>query len=332
MYDGSVHISQVRDLPALQAFHAVEAAAMAADYVALPADELEELLPLLDGAPRAGEQTLLFLATEVDGTPVGTLTLTLYLLDNLEAAGLDGAVHPDHRRRGLGRQLLAFGLAEVRRHGRRRVFVEAAWAPDGTDGKAFALLRQAGGRAVLDDHRRLLDLRAQPPGDPHPVPDGYRVVQWVDVAPDELVDGCAYLLGRMTLDAPMGEMDYEQEKWDAARYRERESSAQERGRVRLSTAVVHEATGQVAGLTDIGLNRERTAVAYQWDTIVDPEHRGRRLGLVLKTWNHRQLVDRVEGVRFVNTWNAASNTYMVAVNEALGFQVAEKWSEWQLDL
>ena len=37
-------------------------------------------------------------------------------------------------------------------------------------------------------------------------PAGYRVVQWADVAPDALVDGIAYLLHRMVLDAPMGDM------------------------------------------------------------------------------------------------------------------------------
>ena len=66
----------------------------------------------------------------------------------------------------------------------------------------------------------MIDLREHPPGPGGSVPDGYRVVQWVDAAPDDLLDGVAYLLGRMTVDAPMGDMDYAPEKWDAERYRE----------------------------------------------------------------------------------------------------------------
>lgn len=325
-------ISLVEDLEALQRFQLVEEAALAHHFVGLPADPIEERVPLLDGRPRAGALTRMYVATLDDGTPVGTLTITYPVLDNLVTANVDGAVAPGHLRRGHGRQLFAFALEVVRAEGRTRVFVMAPWLPDGSDGPAFGFLREAGARPVLEDHRRIVDLQSHPVGDVHPVPEGYRVEQWVDVAPDALLDGCAYLLGRMMLDAPMGEMDYEQEKWDAVRYREREQDARDRGRVRVATAVVHTATGQVSGITDIAVNRTRTDVAYQWDTIVDPDHRGHRLGLVLKTHNHRFLTETVPDVRWINTWNAATNTFMVAVNDALSFRIAELWTEWQLDL
>jgi GNAT superfamily N-acetyltransferase len=327
-----VNISLVEDLDALQQYQAVEEAALAHHFVGLPADPMEERVPALEGRPRAGALTRMYVATLDDGTPMGTLTLTFPQLDNLVTANVDGAVAPGHLRRGHGRALLAHGLDLVRAEGRTRVFVEAPWLPDGSDGPAFGFLRDAGARPVLDDYRRILDLHDRPPADPHPVPEGYRLEQWVDVAPESCVDGVAYLMGRMMIDAPMGEMDYEQEKWDAARYRESERDAQERQRIRVVTVVVHEQTGQVAGLTDIGVNRHRPDVAYQWQTIVDPDHRGRRLGMVLKTHNHHYLAKTVPGVHWINTWNAASNSFMIAVNEALGFQVAEKWTEWQLDL
>ncbi len=326
-----MHIAPVVDLDALKQFHAVESASMDHDFVALPADPFEELVPLLDRVPKAGDLALLHLATR-EGVPVAIMTLHLPQLDNLTSVNLDVTVHPDHRRQGIGRDVLTFALEDVRRRGRNRVFAMAPWSVDGSEGPAFGLLRSVGARPVLDDYRRIVDLTSNPVGAVHPTPEGYRVVQWVDVAPDELVDGCAYLMSRMTLDAPMGEMDYEQEKWDATRYREGEQAAMSRNRRRFATAVVHEATGQVAGITGIAINRDRTAIAYQWDTIVDPDHRGHRLGMVLKTWNHRFLTQQVDGVTHINTWNAASNTFMVAVNNALGFTIAEKWSEWQLDL
>ncbi len=324
-------IRAVRTLADLEDFQQVEEAALSHHFVGLPADPLEERLPLLDGTVRSGELTRLWVGA-VDGVPVGSLTITLPQLDNLEVANVDGGVHPDHARRGHGRELLAHALEVVRSEGRSRVFVEAPWLPDGRPGPAFSMLEQAGARRVLDDDRRILDLQDHPPGTPEPVPEGYRLVQWTDVAPEAVVDGCAYLLGRMTLDSPMGEMTYEQEKWDAARYRASEQDAQDRGRTRISTAVVHEATGAVAGLTDIGVNRRRPRVSYQWNTIVDPDHRGRRLGLVLKTHNLRHLLAQCPDVRWINTWNASTNAYMVPINDQLGFEVAERWSEWQLDL
>lgn len=92
----------------LQDFWAIEVAAHEHDCTALPADPFEELLPLLDGEPRAGELVLPHLARQ-DGVPVATLTMTLPLLDNLQVVNLEGTVHPGHRKRGHGRTLLAAG-------------------------------------------------------------------------------------------------------------------------------------------------------------------------------------------------------------------------------
>ena len=319
------------DLDLLKAYHDVEAASCAHDFVALPADGLEELQPLIEGHQPSGEHVTMWVGYD-GAVPVATLCLTLPLLDNLTSASLDVHVHPENRRRGHGREALAFGLEQIRAAGRSRVFLESPWTSDGDEGPAFGLLRSVGARPALVDVRRLLDLRDHPVGPPLHPPPGYRVVQWVDRAPEEMLDGVAYLLHRMVLDAPMGEMDYEAEAWDAARYRSAEDSALRRHRTRLVTTVVHEETGTVAGLTEMGKNAHRHDVAFQWTTIVDPEHRGRRLGMVLKSWNHQQLVARVPDVRWVNTWNAAGNTFMIAVNEELGFSPAERWTEWQLDL
>ncbi len=324
-------ITHVTDLAGLEAYQSVEIAEHDHDFVALPADPIEERLPLLEGRELAGEHVRLYVATD-GADAVGTVTLRMPTLDNLTTVNLDLSVHPSHRRRGVGTALLAFGLAEVQRLGRRRVFLEVPSAVDGGAPQSAALLSSVGARPVHEDFRRLLDLTLQPPGPALAAPEGYRVVQWVDHCPEDLVDGVAYLSGRMSVDAPMGEMDYEPEIWDAGRYRDKEIAAVSRDRKRMATAVVHTATGSVAGITDIGVNRSRTEYAYQWDTIVDPGHRGRRLGMVLKTWNHRHLLTEVPGVRYLSTWNAASNTFMISVNDQLGFRPIEKWMEYQLDL
>lgn len=328
---GEVDIQQVKDLKGLEHFYHVEDAALSHDHVALPADPPEEHLPVVQGEQPSGEHITYHVG--YDGTtPVGSLTVTLWTLDNLRAAGLETRIHPSYRRRGFGRAMLGHGVDLVRSAGRTRVFVDSPWLPDGGEGPAFPMLRALGARPVNLGVRRLLDLQAFPVGEPLPAPGGYRVEQWVDVAPDPVVEGLAYLLHRMVLDAPMGELEYEPETWDVARYRDSEASAMRRQRTRVSTVVVHEETGQVAGMTEVAVNARRHDVAWQWNTIVDPGHRGRRLGTVLKSWNHTLLVDQVDGIRYVNTWNAASNSFMIKVNEELGFRPAEQWTEWQLDL
>lgn len=326
-----MRIIEVKDAEALEDFYAVTSAAHDHDYVALPADPPEEMLPLVEGLMPSGEHVTLHVGYD-GATPVACATVTLWTLDNLTAANAEAQVHPDHRRRGLGREMSEYALDVVRSAGRSRVFVETAWTPQGQEGPGAPLLRALGAKPVLEDKRRVLDLHAFPAHEVAPVPDGYRIVQWADRAPDEVVDGIAYLLHRMVLDAPMGEMDYEAEKWDATRYRSSEDSAIRRCRTRFTTVVVHEESGEVAGLTEIALNLNRPEVGYQWNTIVDPRHRGKRLGLVLKSWNHKAVADSVPALRFVNTWNAAANGYMIDVNEQLGFRVSESWTEWQLDL
>ena len=326
-----MNVIEVKDLAGLRDFHAVEEPTYLHDYVALPVDPIEEFVPILEGKQPSGEHVTYYVGYDGD-TPVASMTVNMWTLDNLTSANVEARVHPSYRRRGFGRQLLQHAIDVVRSAGRSRIFIEAHWLTDGSEGPSFPLLRSLGAKPVLDDYRRLLDLEAFPVTEPTQVPDGYRVVQWFDRAPDDVVDGLAYLLHRMVLDAPMGDMDYEPEKWDAARYRDSEDSAMRRNRTRFTTIVVHEESGEVAGLTEIGLNRDRPQVGYQWNTIVDPRHRGKKLGMVLKSWNHKAVVDAVPDLRWVNTWNATSNSFMIDVNEALGFRIAEKWTEWQLDL
>ena len=45
---------------------------------------------------------------------------------------------------------------------------------------------------------------------------GYRVVTWQGMPPDRFLDDVAYLDGRLLADAPMGELDWEPERMDAA--------------------------------------------------------------------------------------------------------------------
>jgi GNAT superfamily N-acetyltransferase len=324
-------VDPVLDLEALRDFHVVESAALAHDRFALPADPFDEYVPLLDGQPRAGELCLFFVG-RVDNTPVSCLTLRLTTLDNLNSLTVAANVHPDHRRRGFGRALVQHAIEQTRQLGRDRVFFEVPHNADDSNGPAVGLMRELGAKPVLDDFRRVLDLHAHPPGSAPEMPAGYRIQQWCGATPTKLLDGVAYLNGRMVLDAPMGDMDYDQEAWDADRVRAKDDAVRERGRVMVSTAALHEESGQLAGITEIAVSAAEPEVSYQWETIVDPVHRGHGLGLVIKSWNHRLLVEQVPEVQYVNTWNAGSNSFMIAVNERLGFEVAERWTEYQLDL
>ena len=72
--------------------------------------------------------------------------------------------------------------------------------------------------------------------------------------------------------------------------------------------------------------------AFQQITAVPKEHRGHRLGLLVKAANLQQLTGDDPGARRILTGNAGANKYMIAINEMLGFRVSDQYREWSLDI
>ena len=72
--------------------------------------------------------------------------------------------------------------------------------------------------------------------------------------------------------------------------------------------------------TDIVVTVHESERAYQWGTLVRPDHRGHRLGLAVKVANLRLLQETQPQITTVVTFNADVNAPMVAVNEQLGFR------------
>ncbi len=324
-------ITRVLDEADLRLWQQVREAAFAHDFEQLPADPFEERREdVLGTGPEAGERLELWLAQ--DGpTPVATASLSLPTRDNTETAGINLQVHPAQRGRGYGRALLTSLLSELSAAGRPRVFFEVPSPYPEGPAPLQPLLSSVGARPVLREVRRVVDLHAHPVTDPLAVPAGYRLHQWEGAAAGELVDDLAYLKQRLSTDAPLGEMDWAAEQWDAGRYREEEEAVRLRGRRRLTTAVEDLSTGQLVGLTEIAVSIRAPEVGYQWATLVVPEQRGRSLGLILKQRHHRLVAEQCPETRWVNTWNAESNTFMVRVNDLLGYVPCEYWTEWQLD-
>ncbi len=150
--------------------------------------------------------------------------------------------------------------------------------------------------------------------------------------PDAHVDGAAALLPHVFMDSPRGDLDFEDEVWDGPRYRQFEADVARRNRRLVATGAVHRATGQLAAYTDITVPMSQQAAAAQWGTIVEEAHRGHRLGLLVKVHNLRQLRREFPAAERVSTWNAEENAHMIAVNEKMGFRVAERYQAWQLHL
>ncbi|HEU4910767.1 MAG TPA: GNAT family N-acetyltransferase, partial [Actinomycetes bacterium] len=94
----------------------------------------------------------------------------------------------------------------------------------------------------------------------------------------------------------------------------------------------HKESGVLAGHTVVGVESDRPWYGDQFDTSVLREHRGHRLGLLLKIGMLRWLAEVEPQLRMIDTWNAGSNEHMIAVNEALGYEVVATATEYQRHL
>ncbi|MER7246417.1 GNAT family N-acetyltransferase [Kribbella sp. NPDC000426] len=116
----------------------------------------------------------------------------------------------------------------------------------------------------------------------------------------------------------------------AARVRRQEADELGRGYRSYSTAARHDATGQIVARTKLSFESDDDTHARQRITIVEPAHRGRRLGLLVKSANHTYTQANEPALRFVDAWNAEDNTHMRAVNAVLGFEPVDGWAVFQL--
>ncbi|MFG1916385.1 GNAT family N-acetyltransferase [Micromonospora sp. NPDC048898] len=291
--------------------------------------------------PMPGTRSLWALA-RLDGVAAGFLQLDLPYLDNPDNATVELTVHPELRRRGVGRALHEHGVHLLREHGRKRVVAMAVSAlPDGParSGAGDAFAAAIGAEPALAEVRRRLEveeidrvaLRAAL-AEARPRAEGYRSVCWQGATPQEYVADIAYLDGRLLMDAPMGDVQWEPERVDAERIRGNERALDARGRRCYHLGMRHEASGRLVAWTLLDVGASADWHAYQQITIVDPDHRGHRLGLIAKAENLHHLLTHEPAVRVIDTWNAASNSYMVAINEQFGFRPVDAWTDWQLTL
>ncbi|KRE92791.1 hypothetical protein ASG76_15080 [Nocardioides sp. Soil774] len=288
--------------------------------VALPADNPERGITLL-GA--------------IDGREmVGAGLLTRTLRENLHAAMAFAFVRPDRTREGTGRRL-ADELEVVAAGDGRTTLQSEAYLPPGGAGVPEAFARAMGYDVASRESIKELatgDYLARRDALAAAVrADGYRVVTFDTVCPEEHLDSFGRLLGMLMSEVPLGELDLTTSEWTPERIRAAEQRQVATGR-HVHTALAIAADGAVAGVSDVRVDDTDHEHAQVGITIVDPAHRGRRLGLALKLATHDLVLAAYPTLERVDTSNAEVNTHMNAVNEALGYRTIETLLELQKKL
>ncbi|MGH8791266.1 MAG: GNAT family N-acetyltransferase [Stackebrandtia sp.] len=285
-----------------------------------------------DAADKDWEHEI-YAAVDGDAT-VGTLAIEYPLKDNLTLGEVEINVRPEHRRRGVGAALYAHAARRLRELGRTTVGAAVQQPVDAEQVPGTAFAESLGfTRRNVEMRRRLglpvdgalLDELAAPAAE---AASGYVVRTWRGRCPDEFAEQYAHLRAMISVEAPLGEIEYEMEKWDVERLRAEEDVATAQDRIVL-TAVAVAPDASLAGHTQLAVPGHEKVRVFQGDTLVLDAHRGHKLGMALKIANLRVLQEEFPDRTHVDTWNAKQNGPMNAVNNALGFYSLESFEEWQ---
>ncbi|MGL5827164.1 MAG: GNAT family N-acetyltransferase [Nocardioides sp.] len=248
----------------------------------------------------------------------GEVTLPSY--DNLHLANLGMRVSPSHRRRGFGSAMLAV-LTESSRVAGRTVAVWGGW--EGAATRGFAAHHGYQPKYVEVCRRQVLAETDWPAIERENAlararAHAYDLLHVSGPTPVDLLSAVAQMTAAIN-DAPNDDLDMEAELFTTERVSKYEESVLATDRL-YRVIAQHRATGALAGHTVIAVDRARPGIGEQDDTSVVREHRGYRLGVLLKTDMLLWLRAVEPELAHIDTWNAKSNDSMIAVNELLGYR------------
>lgn len=280
-----------------------------------------------------GEPPLAAVARDRSGRVVGVLQLAMPERDNRHLGYVELCVDPVVRRSGTGRFLVEAATDRLRAEG-RTLLVVGGW--DTPHGIAFA--KALGLDAAISEVKRRQDLQRvdrarldRVYAEAERAAADYELFRMPRPIPDELMPGVVEMVAAIN-DAPLDALDVENEVFSPERLRGFETAQQAHGRRMHQLVARHRESGVLAGHTVVGVESDRPWYGDQFDTSVLRDHRGHRLGLLLKIGMLRWLAEVEPQLRMIDTWNAASNEHMVAVNETLGYEVVATSTEYQRHL
>jgi GNAT superfamily N-acetyltransferase len=242
---------------------------------------------------------------------------------------LEVLVHPRLRRRGLGEQLVGVAARRAYLEGFSSIGVEVIG-----DTGAIGFWESLGFEREYVETRSVLTL-AKLDWDAlgkmaSGISPGYRVEFHPGGPPDELLE--AYAQAKLEAQNDEDELDLAPRSSDPQRLRDSLDTLHRRGLKPYIVLAVHEASGVVAGLTEVVVPAQHPERADQYDTIVVRAHRGYGIDRAIKARMLFELRTAEPGLLEVQTWNAQHNESMLKVNAELGFQPDRDWYEYGVDV
>jgi RimJ/RimL family protein N-acetyltransferase len=263
--------------------------------------------------------------------PVGVLSMYAPQRDNRHLMMGGVVVHAQHRRHGHGSAMVAELVRRTSQLGRTTIWSDCAEDDAGT--AAFLKLHDFSyashearryQRLAEVDHADICrrgEVARQAAAD-------YDIVRTRVPTDDRVLAELVEVTAAIN-DAPMGDLDFEHEQFDLQRLQDSEFAAQARADRLYRVFARHRRTGAVGGHTVLGVQPRRPEWGLQGDTAVHRDHRGRRLGLLLKIEMMSWIAEAEPQLEIVETWNHADNSYMINVNEAIGYRPSRVFDDYQ---
>jgi GNAT superfamily N-acetyltransferase len=270
------------------------------------------------------------LAETADATPVAAGFCWSNAAGDSRVMECDVLVRRDRRREGIGSQLFARICDETANEGRSLL----TWSTFDAVPAGDAFSRRLGARVarvnrtselcltdvdwpMIEDWEQAGRARER----------GYRL-EMIDGAFPEHLRADAATFHHIMQTAPRENLDIGDVLRDPDDIAELDHALLAAGRDRW-TALVRDSTGACVGGTEVTFEPWEPTVVRQQNTGIDPAHRG----LGLAKWAKAAMLARVRHerreVQRIRTDNAFSNGPMLAINDALGFNVISTRTEWQ---
>lgn len=265
-----------------------------------------------------------WLARSPDGGLVGHASVEVSQWDNPQLAFVFCSVSPNAYGSGAGTALLDAQVEAAQALGRSSLLTFTAL--DGHQARflganGFEVGQHTARRRLHPervDYAHIAELAAESAASAA----DYELVPLDGPAPEDMLPGLTALFEAIN-DAPLDGIAMEPDMFPVERVRRYDAAMQKRRQHVYRLMARQRRTGDWAGHTILCVDETRPGYGIQEDTSVVRAHRGHRLGMWLKASMLLWMREIRPELTVVDTWNATTNTHMIAVNEALGCEVSQ---------
>ncbi|NHJ84571.1 MAG: GNAT family N-acetyltransferase [Asgard group archaeon] len=245
--------------------------------------------------------------------------------DDKHIAFVNITLQKDHRRMGIGLELMKYIIAKAKEFGVITTFQVGA-----SDESGFAFCEKLQGILAMESAENRLkfnevnwDLMKEwrTRGQEKAKNDGRRL-QWFDNCPEDIIDEYCKVYTETMNQQPFGELENKPIITPETR-REQEKEFEKIGYT-WQAVITREQDGIISGLTDTIFISGMPYRIFQELTGVLQQYRGNGLGKWLKAEMLFFLHEKYPEVKYISTGNADANAAMLSINHRMGFKLHER--------